>query len=195
MSYLQNVLSDVEKKYSYQPEFLQAVREVFESLEKVITKNEKLYEDNVEGKISDERFARMSASYEAEQKQLESRKSELESFISGTREQRLNVDSFLGMVRKYTDITELTAEIIRSFVERIEVQKPENYERMQEIAAKLSEPFPVCRVDLYNLDGKIYFGEMTFYHGGCCQEITPEQWDLKLGSWIDLNSPKIVRAN
>ena len=46
MSYLQNVLSDVEKKYSYQPEFLQAVREVFESLEKVITKNEKLYEDN-----------------------------------------------------------------------------------------------------------------------------------------------------
>lgn len=44
MSYLQNVLSQVETKYSYQPEFLQAVREVFESLEKVITKNEKLYE-------------------------------------------------------------------------------------------------------------------------------------------------------
>ncbi len=44
MSYLQNVLSQVEAKYSYQPEFLQAVREVFESLEKVITKNEKLYE-------------------------------------------------------------------------------------------------------------------------------------------------------
>lgn len=46
MSYLQNVLNQVETKYSYQPEFLQAVREVFESLEKVITKNEKLYEDN-----------------------------------------------------------------------------------------------------------------------------------------------------
>ncbi|MGN1408744.1 MAG: NADP-specific glutamate dehydrogenase [Eubacteriales bacterium] len=44
MSYLQNVLSQVETKYSYQPEFLQAVHEVFESLEKVITKNEKLYE-------------------------------------------------------------------------------------------------------------------------------------------------------
>lgn len=44
MSYLQNVLSQVEAKYSYQPEFLQAVHEVFESLEKVITKNEKLYE-------------------------------------------------------------------------------------------------------------------------------------------------------
>ena len=46
MSYLQNVLSATEAKYSYQPEFLQAVREVFESLEKVITKNEKLYEEN-----------------------------------------------------------------------------------------------------------------------------------------------------
>ena len=44
MSYVQNVLSQVEAKYSYQPEFLQAVREVFESLERVITKNEKLYE-------------------------------------------------------------------------------------------------------------------------------------------------------
>ena len=44
MSYVQNVLSQVEAKYSYQPEFLQAVSEVFESLEKVIEKNEKLYE-------------------------------------------------------------------------------------------------------------------------------------------------------
>ena len=46
MSYLQNVLSEVEAKYSYQPEFLQAVREVFESLEPVITKNEKRYEQD-----------------------------------------------------------------------------------------------------------------------------------------------------
>ncbi len=44
MSYLQNVLSNVDAKYSTQPEFLQAVHEVFESLEKVITKNEKIYE-------------------------------------------------------------------------------------------------------------------------------------------------------
>ena len=86
---------------------------------------QRLYEDNVEGKISDERYARMSASYEAEQKQLEDRKAELEAFIATAKEDRLNVDSFLGMVRKYTDITELTAEIIHSFVEKIEVLKPE----------------------------------------------------------------------
>ena len=67
----------------------------------------------------------MSANYADEQKQLEARVAELESAIAAAREQRLNVDSFLGMVRRYTEITELSAEIIRSFVEKIEVQKPE----------------------------------------------------------------------
>lgn len=86
---------------------------------------QRLYEDNVEGKISDERFAKLSAFYEAEQSQLESRKADLTESIAASKEQRLNVDSFLGMVRKYTDITELTAEIIRSFVEKIDVLKPE----------------------------------------------------------------------
>lgn len=67
----------------------------------------------------------MSATYETERKQLEARVSELEAAVAEAREQRLNVDSFLGMVRRYTDITELTAEIIRYFVEKIEVKKPE----------------------------------------------------------------------
>ena len=86
---------------------------------------QRLYEDNVDGKISDERFSRMAKTYEDEQRQLESRKAELDDFIATAKEQRLNVDSFLDMIRKYTDITELTAEIIRSFVEKIEVMKPE----------------------------------------------------------------------
>ena len=86
---------------------------------------QRLYEDNVDGKISDERFSRMAKTYEEEQRQLESRKAELDDFIATAKEQRLNVDSFLDMIRKYTNITELTAEIIRSFVEKIEVMKPE----------------------------------------------------------------------
>lgn len=68
-----------------------------------------------------------------------------------------------------------------------EVKKPENWEKMKEIAAVLSKPFPFVRVDLYNLDGKIYFGETTFYHGGGCNEIRPIEWDYKLGSYIDIN--------
>ena len=72
-----------------------------------------------------------------------------------------------------------------------DINKPDNWEKMIEIAKCLSEPFPFCRVDLYNVDGKIYFGEITFYHGGGCNDIQPEEWDLKLGSWIDINNPKI----
>lgn len=86
---------------------------------------QRLYEDNIDGKISDERFSRMSATYEAEQKQLENRVAELQAFIARAKEQHLNVDSFLAMVHKYTEIPELTAEIIRSFVEKIEVYQPE----------------------------------------------------------------------
>lgn len=74
-------------------------------------------------------------------------------------------------------------------------EKPENYGRMIEIASALSNPFPFCRVDLYNVDGKIYFGEITFYHGGCCQKIEPEEWDRKLADWIDLSSDKIIRKS
>ncbi|MCL2670816.1 MAG: hypothetical protein FWF10_02135 [Clostridiales bacterium] len=70
--------------------------------------------------------------------------------------------------------------------------QPENYARMKEIAQKLSEPFPFCRVDLYNVDGKIYFGEITLYHSGGCRNIQPPEWDLRMGSWINLNNPHIV---
>ena len=73
------------------------------------------------------------------------------------------------------------------------IEKPENWKQMVEIAKTLSEPFPFCRVDLYNVDGKVYFGEITFYHGGGCNDIQPEEWDLKVGSWIDINNPKIKK--
>ena len=74
-----------------------------------------------------------------------------------------------------------------------EVEKPENFEKMIEIARKLSQPFPFCRVDLYNVDGEVHFGEITFYHGGGCNDIQPEEWDFRLGSWIDINNPKIKK--
>ncbi len=67
----------------------------------------------------------MSATYDVDQKQLVQRQTELQEFIDKSKEQTLNVDSFLKVVRKYTDITEITSEIIRSFVEIIDVYKPE----------------------------------------------------------------------
>ena len=96
---------------------------------------QKLYEDNIEGKISDERFAKMSANYEAEQHTLENRVAELQTIMTEEKESALNVDHFLSLVRKYTDIKELTAEIIREFVEKIYVYKAERIDgkRVQRI--------------------------------------------------------------
>ena len=86
---------------------------------------QRLYEDNIEGKISDERFAKMSANYEEEQRSLESRSAELKKLIAAEKESSLNVDRFLNLVRRYTDVKELTAEIIREFVEKIYVHQTE----------------------------------------------------------------------
>ena len=85
----------------------------------------RLYEDNIDGKVSDERFAKMSADYETEQHTLESRVRELKALIAAEQENSANVDSFLAIVRKYTEITELTAEVIREFVEKVYVYQAE----------------------------------------------------------------------
>ena len=90
---------------------------------------QRLYEDNIEGKVSDERFAKLTATYEAEQRQLEYRIAELQSFMVNAKNESLGVDTFLSMVRSYTDIKELDAEIIRVFVEKILVYKAEKVDR------------------------------------------------------------------
>ena len=96
---------------------------------------QRLYEDNLDGKISDERFAKMTTSYEDEQKMLESRIRELKAAIGTVTENASNVDAFLKLVRRYTVIQELTAEIIREFVEKIYVYKVERIDgkRIQRI--------------------------------------------------------------
>lgn len=98
-------------------------------------RHQKRYEDNLEGKISDERFAKMTANYEAEQHTLEQRVTELRASISAEKETALNADHFLTLVRKYTEIPELTAEIIREFVEKVYVYKAEKVDghRVQRI--------------------------------------------------------------
>lgn len=94
-------------------------------ISKLDTIVQRLYEDNIEVKISDERFAKMTATYDAEQKQLESRVVELQAFLDEAKEKSHNTEYFLSLVRKYTDIKELDAEIIREFVERIIVFQAE----------------------------------------------------------------------
>lgn len=94
-----------------------------------------LYEDNVDGKISDERFAIMTAKYEEEQKDLQKRVKELNEAIAAAQEQSVNLTRFLDLVRKYTDIHELTAEIIRQFVAKVIVHQAEKIDghRVQKV--------------------------------------------------------------
>lgn len=84
---------------------------------------QRLYEDNLEGRISDERFARMSVSYETEQRALETRAAELRTLLTDAQDKQVNIDRFLALVRKYTDIQELTSEVLREFVEKVYVHQ------------------------------------------------------------------------
>lgn len=65
--------------------------------------------------------------------------------------------------------------------------KPAGYEHMLEVAEKLAEPFPVVRVDLYNLNGKIYFGEMTFTSYGAIMDYYTDEFLRKAGSELDIS--------
>ncbi len=67
------------------------------------------------------------------------------------------------------------------------ITKPLNYDEMVELAEKLSKDIPFVRVDFYSIKGKIYFGEMTFYPGSGLEEFTPQEWDKKLGDWLELS--------
>lgn len=62
------------------------------------------------------------------------------------------------------------------------LSKPQNFDKMTEIAEKLSASFPHVRVDLYNVNGKIYFGELTFYDGSGYMSFTPDSYDMELGN-------------
>lgn len=64
--------------------------------------------------------------------------------------------------------------------------KPQNYELMKELASKLSVGIPHVRVDLYEVNGKVYFGEMTFFHWSGMVPFDPEEWDYKFGEYISV---------
>ena len=68
----------------------------------------------------------------------------------------------------------------------ITIPKPQNFDLMIDIAAKLSQGIPHIRIDLYNISGKIYFGEMTFFHWSGMTPFNPQIWDYKLGELIIL---------
>lgn len=65
-------------------------------------------------------------------------------------------------------------------------EKPQNFELMKKLAAKLSEGTPQLRVDFYEVDGRVYFGEMTFFHCSGLAPFHPKEWDRIFGDWVTL---------
>ena len=66
-----------------------------------------------------------------------------------------------------------------------EIQKPKMFDEMKEIATKFAKGKKFVRIDLYELNGRIYFGEYTFFPGGGFQLFHPAEWERKLGDWLD----------
>ena len=87
---------------------------------------QRLYEDVVKGRLTDERFAKMTTTYEQEQKELEASVAELKKAIEACNSQQVNIKSFLKLVKSYTEPEELTPEILRIFIEKIAVHAADN---------------------------------------------------------------------
>lgn len=71
----------------------------------------------------------------------------------------------------------------------VKPEKPKSYEEMLSIARKLSQGHPHVRVDLYEANGHVYFGELTFFHFSGFAPFTPPEWDRIWGGWLTLPAP------
>lgn len=89
-------------------------------LDKLFTR---LYEDNVLGRLSDERFEMMSAGYEEEQAKLKATAAELTAFVETAEQKSSDVTAFLDVIKQYEHITELTPKIMHELIDKIEVHE------------------------------------------------------------------------
>ncbi len=106
---------------------------------------QKLYEDNLLGKISDERFVKLSRSYEKEQKQLQVSISDLTEKLTKQQEDSLNISKFMARISKYTELPELTIEIVNELIDKIVIHKPAGTKRNR-----------IIQIDIYyNFIGKL----------------------------------------
>ena len=93
---------------------------------------ERIYEDNVSGKLTDDRFAKMSRRYEDEQKELSEKIKKLRSEIEKQSNRSMTTDMFVGLVRKYTRARKLTPRMLNELVEKIEVFNAEKIDGVWE---------------------------------------------------------------
>jgi len=70
------------------------------------------------------------------------------------------------------------------------ISRPDNFDEMKKLSEKLSQGIPEARIDFYDVDGKIYFGEITLFHWSGFVPFLPDKWDNILGSWVNLPNKK-----
>ena len=120
------------KELSQKKKRLTEIHSRIQELDKIF---QRIYEDNISGKLSDERFMKLSKGYEEEQHTLQEEQTSLEKELQKEEKQSVDVKQFLSVVRKYTNLTELTPEIVHEFIDKIIVHAPDKSsgKRLQEI--------------------------------------------------------------
>ena len=103
-------------------------------------------------------------------------------------DRKIGISAALGIYN--ADFVKIDAYRKDELKHEMVLQPPKNYQKMVEIAERLSEGFPHARVDLYNDDGAIYFGELTFYDGSGYISYEPDSFDFELGKHFDIGSFK-----
>lgn len=112
----------MRKQLAKQKKELSAAQKRYDELDRMFNR---IYEDNINGKISDERFAKMSASYEAEQKELADTIKTISKNLNDEKTEQDNIRRFVTVAKKYTELTELTTEILHDFIQKIVVHAPD----------------------------------------------------------------------
>lgn len=140
-----------KKELSEKRKELSKVKKRFSEIDILI---QKIYEDNASGKLSDERNATMSISYEKEQQELKESIVTLEEYLSTETDKTENLQRFIDKVKRITEIKELTPELIHEFIEKIVVSSPRYF------------------------DGKRYQIVDIYYNGiGIIRRLTPEEME------------------
>ncbi|GCF93589.1 recombinase [Enterococcus florum] len=93
----------------------------------------RLYEDNLTGKLSDERFMKFSKDYESEQQELESFVANASQLIKQQQEQRQNVQKFIKVIKQFSTLEKLTPTIVNTLIERIEIHKSDRHRRNTQV--------------------------------------------------------------
>lgn len=130
---------------------LNRIKKRIEEIDNLIIK---IYEDNVSGKISDERFDSFSKRYEMEQQELKTKTHELESYLNSETDKSDNLQKFINKVKRITRPEKLTAELVNELIDRIEVHAPRH------------------------MDGKRYQMIDIYYKGvGIINNLSPEDFE------------------